>query len=297
MYDRAYALATGAFIILALAALFLTAYWLQGVDPERRPYTVVSSYSVAGLGEGSQVLYRGVPAGRVDSITIDPADPAQVLVRINVDPGIPVHHETYARLHQRGLTGVAQVELLQNAGAAEPPEPLPTTSEDPARIPMAASLVDEVTDAGTQALATLNALAESLNGALDEENLGRVRTVLERVESTLASVEQVAQTLEDDLPRTLDGAARSVDAMATFADRATLSLDEVDELVAELRETAAVARGLGEELSGQTAPGVDRALEALDRAAREIGRLARSLAREPERLLRGTRPEPGPGEE
>lgn len=294
MYDRAYALATGAFVVLALAALFVTAYWLTGADPERRPYTVVSSYSIAGLGEGSQVLYRGVPAGRVNSIAIDPADSSQVLVDIGVDPGIPVNYSTYARLLQRGLTGVAQIELRDNG---ERPEPLPTTRQDPARIEMEASLVDEVTDAGTRALATLNGLADSLQEMLDEQTIERLRTVLGRIDRTMASVEQAAAVLEEDLPRMLDGAQRSVDAVGALAERATLSMEEVDELIAELRETAAVARRLGEELSGRTAPGVERALDALDRAAQEISRLARTLAREPERLLRGTQRALGPGEE
>src|SRR5690606_30321097 len=111
MYDRAYAVATGAFVIAAIAALSLTAYWLAGVDPERRPYVVVSPYSVTGLAEGSEVLYRGVPAGRVERIGIDPDEPANVLIAIAVDAEIPVLESTFARLQQRGLTGTAQVEL------------------------------------------------------------------------------------------------------------------------------------------------------------------------------------------
>jgi phospholipid/cholesterol/gamma-HCH transport system substrate-binding protein len=294
MYDRAYAFATGAFIVLALAALFVTVYWLTGLDTERRPYVVVSSYSVAGLAEGSQLLYRGVPAGRVDRIRIDPEDPSRVLVTINVDAQIPVHYSTYARLQTRGLTGTTQVELHD---AGDRPEPLPTSRQDPARIPMHPSLVDEVTDAGTQALATLNIIVDVIGEALDEENLEQIRAALRRVDNTLTAAEQVALALEAELPRTLQGAARTAEAVTVLAERATSSMDEVDELIAELRETAAVARQLGEDLAGRTQPGIDRALEAFDRAAQEIGRLAQSLARQPERLLRGSRLSPGPGEE
>ena len=35
MYDRAYAIATGVFLVAALAALLVTAYWLTGADPDR----------------------------------------------------------------------------------------------------------------------------------------------------------------------------------------------------------------------------------------------------------------------
>lgn len=294
MYDRAYAVATGTFILAAIAALIITAYWLTGNDPERRPYEVVSEYSVAGLAEGSQVLYRGVPAGRVERIRINPANAAEVLVRISVDPGIPVQRSTFARLHQRGLTGVAQVEL-QDTGKL--PEPLPTTADDPAKIHMEPGLIDEVTDAGTRALARLTELADSLNAILDEENRARVTSILARVDSMIASVEQVTEALEADLPRTLDGATRAADSVATLADRTTESMDEVDALIGDLRETAAVARRLGEELSGSGVPGIDSALDAVNSAARELARLAQSLARQPERLLRGRQTTPGPGEE
>jgi phospholipid/cholesterol/gamma-HCH transport system substrate-binding protein len=297
MYDRAYALATGGFIVAALTALFFTAYWLTGIDPDRRPYIVVSSHSVAGLSDGSQVLYRGVPAGRVDLIRIDPENPARVLVSISVDRDIPVHYSTFARLHQRGLTGVAQVELHDTG---QHPEPLPTSPADPGRIPMEPSLVDQVTDAGTAALATLNNLADTLQRTLQEENIEQLQTMIARIDSTLAAIEQVADVLGQELPQTLEGATRSVDAVADFAARATVSMNEVDELVAELRETAIVARRLGEQVEGQMAPGLDRtfeAFEAFERAAAEISRLAQTLTREPERILRGSRIAPGPGEE
>jgi phospholipid/cholesterol/gamma-HCH transport system substrate-binding protein len=294
MHDRAFAIATGAFIVAALTTLVITAYWLMGADRERRPYVVVSQYSVAGLAEGSQVLYRGVPAGRVERIGIDPADPAQVLVDIAVDPEIPMLRGTFARLHQRGLTGVAQVELEDARDSAEP---LPTSVDAPARIRMAPSLLDEVTDAGTQAIAMLSRLADSLSEALDEQNRAQLRSILTRVDGMLTSVEQVTQALEADLPRTLDGAARAADSVATLAERTTDSMDEVDALIAELRETAAVARRVGDELSGSGMPGIDRALEAVNGAAREMARLAQELARQPERLLRGRQTTPGPGEQ
>jgi phospholipid/cholesterol/gamma-HCH transport system substrate-binding protein len=295
MHDRSYALATGIFVVVAIAVLLVTGYWLAGTDPEQRPYIVMSEHSVSGLGQGSQVLYRGVSAGRVDDIRIDPQDPAQVLVRIVVRPEIPVHHSTFARLRQRGLTGVSQVELDDTG---RHPQPLLTTAHEPARIQMRPGLLDEVTEGGMQALESLNELADSLNAVLDAENRERMRSILARVDRTLHAAERVAQALEADLPRTLDSTARSMEAMAALADRAALSMDEIDALVVDLREVAAVARRFGDDISGRAVPGVDRALDAVDRAAREMARLAQSLTQQPESLLRGRqRPAPGPGEE
>ncbi|SRR5690606_20079497 len=294
MYDRAYAVATGAFIVVAIAALALTAFWLAGIDQERRPYVVVSRYSVAGLAEGSEVLYRGVPAGRVERIGIDPEDPAQVLIEIGVDERIPVLETTFARLQQRGLTGVAQVEL---AFAGTDAQPLPTSAAEPARIPMEPSLLDEVSDAGTQALAIVEEIADTLEQALNEENRERLRAIVARADALLSSAEHVAATLETDLPPALESASRAADSVTALAERTTQSMDEVDALIAELRATTAVARQIGEELAADGVSGLDRAIAAASSAAQEISRLARDLAREPSMLLRGREARPGPGEE
>lgn len=295
MHDRAYAVATGLFVVVALAALAITAYWLTGADPERRPYVVVSAYSVAGLSAGSEVLYHGVPAGRVQAVRIDPADPGQVLIEIAVDAGIPVLESTFATLRQRGLTGVAQVELEHVGTDAKP---LPTSKEAPARIRMAPSLIDEVTDAGTQALAIFREIARTLDEALNERNREKLASLGGRVDRLLASVESLTASLEAELPATLDGAARAADAVADLAERTSASMDDVDALIAELQATAATARALGEELSGTGVARLEETLASVDRAADEIARLARELARQPERILRGGgRAPPGPGEE
>jgi phospholipid/cholesterol/gamma-HCH transport system substrate-binding protein len=296
MHDRSYALATGIFVTFAVLALIVIAFWMAGADTERRPYVVVAEQSISGLGEGSQVLYRGVPAGRVDRIRIDPADPARILIHISVRPEVPIHHSTYASLYQRGFTGVAQVELDDTG---RHPQPMPTTAAQPAHIPLRPSMFDQIAEAGTETLSTLNQLGTNLSAFLDDENRERVRSILASVDDALRSAEQVAQALEADLPRTLDSAARSMDAVAALADRAQTSMDELDTLMEELRETAAVARRFGDDLSGRMGTaGIDRALDAVDRAAREMARLAQSLSQQPEALLRGRqRPAPGPGEE
>lgn len=293
MYDRSYAIATGVFVVAAVAALVLTAYWLAGADPDRRPYVVVSPYSVAGLSVGSEVLYRGVPAGRVEQIRIDPGDPGQVLVRIAVDPQTPVLRSTFARLHQRGLTGVAQIELEHE----QPLEPLPTAAEHPARIPMVPGLIQQAADLGTQTLEIVHRVADSVEQLLNDENGATLRSVATRLDSLLLKAEQVAASVDAELPEALDTATRAADSVTELAERTTATMDDVDALIADLRATAAVARAVSEDVSASGAPGLDRVLETMDSAARELGRLAQALSNDPSQLLYGRRTPPGPGEE
>src|SRR5690606_22729122 len=284
MHDRAYAVATGIFVIAALTALALTAYWLTGAEQERRPYVVVSPYSVAGLTEGSEVLYHGVPAGRVLAVSVDPTDPAQVLIEIAVGAEIPVLESTFATLHQRGLTGVAQIEL-EHAGTDA--EPLQTSKDAPARIEMVPSLIDQVTDAGSQALAVFREIARTLDEALNERNREKLASLAGRMDRLLASIESLTASLETELPATLGSAGRAAEAVTELAERTTASMDDVDALIAELRATAATARALGDELSDGGVARLEETLASVDSAAEEIARLARELARQPERVLRG----------
>lgn len=292
MYDRAYAVATGVFLIAALAALTATAYWLTGVDPDRRPYVVVSPYSVAGLSVGSEVLYRGVKAGRVERIRIDPADPAQVLVHIAVEPQVPVLRSTRARLNQRGLTGVAQVELSH----AQTAEPLPTAAEHPARIPMAPGLIQQATDLGTQTLEILNDVAVTIDRLLDAETGANLQSLTTRLDRLLVNAERIAVSLESELPDALDSATHAADSVAELAERTTASMEDVDALIAELRSTAAVARDIGENLSASSAPALESALESMNAAAAQLSSLAQALSNDPSQLLHGRRTQPGPGE-
>lgn len=293
MYDRAYAIATGVFLVAALAALLVTAYWLTGADPDRRAYVIVSPYSVAGLSVGSEVLYRGVPAGRVEQIRIDPRDSAQVLIRIAVEPQVPVLRSTFARLHQRGLTGVSQVELEHREGV----EPLPTTAEHPARIPMAPGLIQQAADIGTQTLEILNSVAETVEQVLSSESGAQLQSLAARLDRLLLSAERVADSLETELPAALNGATRAAESVTELAERTTASMDDIDALIAELLATAAVAREVGENVSAEGMPALDRALVAMEEAARELGRLAETLSANPSQLLRGRQTPPGPGEE
>jgi phospholipid/cholesterol/gamma-HCH transport system substrate-binding protein len=293
MYDRAYAIATGVFLVAAAAALLITAYWLAGTDPDRRPYVVVSPYSVAGLSVGSEVLYRGVPAGRVERIRIDPQDPSRVLIRIAVEPQVPVLRGTFARLHQRGLTGVAQVELEHGDSM----EPLPTTDEHPAHIPLTPSLIQQASDVGTRTLEILSDVADRLDATWSGENGATLQTVAARLDDLLASAERIAAALESDLPRALDRATYAADSVAELAEGATERLHDADALIEELRATAAAARSLAHDLSDTGAPALQRTLDSMNAAAEELGRLAEALAANPSQLLHGRRQPPGPGEE
>ena len=87
MEIRASYLIVGAVVLALLAGLAAFSMWLVrgDVDHNVARYEIAFSGSVSGLPEGGQVLYRGIPVGRVAEIRIDPDNVENVLVEVDID--------------------------------------------------------------------------------------------------------------------------------------------------------------------------------------------------------------------
>ena len=113
MEIRASYVVVGAVVLALLAGLAAFSLWLvdAGVDRDLARYDIAFAGSVSGLQEGGQVLYRGIPVGRVAEIRIDPDNVENVLVAVDIDRATPIKEDTVAALEFQGLTGVAYVQL------------------------------------------------------------------------------------------------------------------------------------------------------------------------------------------
>ena len=113
MEDRASYVIVGAVVLALVAGLAAFSLWLveAGVDRDLARYEIAFAGSVSGLQEGGQVLYRGIPVGRVGDIRIDPDNVETVLVAVEVDRETPIKADTVATLEFQGLTGIAYVQL------------------------------------------------------------------------------------------------------------------------------------------------------------------------------------------
>ncbi len=297
MGNRAYALLTGLFVIVLGFAIFVIAWWLAGVPAERVPYEVVSREEVTGLNESSQLLYRGVPAGRVERIRFNPDDFREILIRVAVDEVIPVTRGTYATLRVRGVTGLVQL-VLHDEG--DDPELLPTSTEEPGRIPMKAGLVDRLTDQGEAVLGNVESLTENLAKLLDEENVRLIGGILHNMEAATAGFEDLDQQLEPFfavLPQVADETVRLLQDLQTLTAGMQTIPPELTALIDDARALMEIGQRIGEDLERTAAPELERTLRELAETGRELQRLARQLADQPESLFRGPRqPPPGPGE-
>ncbi len=297
MTKESYALFTGLFLLVLGSAIVGITLWLGHYGDHSDPYIVTTNGSVSGLVEESTVLYRGVNAGKVASISFDPMDAKTILVRINVKKGLPITHGTYARLRIQGLTGLAQIEL---GDSGDDPEPLRTSERHPARIAMHPSLVDKLSDTGGNILLRAEELIARFNALLDEPGRQRIQRILANLETAtgkLAHLEEhmdnafaVVPQLSASAQQTLKHTDELVLQVTRLARHGQSVFDDVGDLVS-------AGKSAGDRINQSTLPHLNELLEELRLTAAELKKLSGRIDRDPQILLYGPMPaEPGPGE-
>jgi phospholipid/cholesterol/gamma-HCH transport system substrate-binding protein len=311
MGKETYALYTGLFVLVLGSALIAASVWLGHYGEERDVYIVSTRAAVSGLNAESTVLYRGVQAGKVALIQFDPKDSRNILVKIEVKKELPITHGTFAKLRTQGLTGLAQIEL---GDTGKNQEPLVTSKENPALIPLQPSLLDKLSESGGNILERTEILLTRLSELLDDESRGHLRGILANVEAATGKITDLEQRLDKTLAETHDTAAAFKGAgieIKGAAEQAKKTLAQFNAVPAELQKLSARMQTLAESanalaLSGKTAtdstakttlPQLNSVLEELRATSTQIRKLTGLLEKDPQAMLYGKMPpEPGPGE-
>ncbi len=306
MENRAHALMAGLFVLLLGSALAVAVWWFSGDRERMSEYILVSQSSVNGLSEQGRVRFRGIAAGNVSRITIDPKDARNILVRIRIRADIPVTKATRARLGTQGVTGLAYIQL-EDAGA----DPTPLTGDDGElpRLPLEAGLIEQIADTALAAAQRFKTAADQIVLLFDEKNTARLRASLERLESavvgldrtfaeapkTLASIRNTfnpdnikrISAMLDNLERASGDVTPTVAEARTLIERLTVTANRIDH----------VAQTAGDDLSNGTLPQLNELLRELTGSSRRLSHLLEEVETSPQLLLtgRGT-PPPGPGE-
>ena len=300
MENKAHALAAGAFVVLLSSLLLALALWLTRESGDTQIYEVSTSGAVTGLQAQAVVRFRGVKVGKVMDIGFDAQTPGNVLVRIAVDDDTPVTRNTFATLGFQGVTGIAFVQLDDAGGSAQR---LPTREDQPARIPMRAGLVDQLSEQSGRILAQLEDTSRRLNQLLALENQQVLIQSVAALGQAAASVPPVMQ----EAGRTLQTVRSAVGSVADSSSALRQTAVDVSRLVQRVQQPggaleqlslgAGALAGGGQALQTDTLPLLGRVLDDTSRAARQVGRVAGALQEQPQSLLLGPgRGLPGPGE-
>ena len=239
METRASHMLIGGFVLVLVAALFAMVIWLARVQIDHvvKNYDIFFRGSVAGLGVGGDVRYRGIRVGTVNAIAIDPEDPRRVRVRVEIDGNTPIRKGDRAQLQLQGITGVSFINIGGAEAAAELLQP--AEGQEVAVIPSKPSDIARLLSSAPQLMNRAIVVAERLAALASDENRENLTLIL-------ADTRQFTETLvaqQDRLVRILAAVDRSSgDVAAAVANVRDLSA-KADTLIDETSATLSLARG------------------------------------------------------
>jgi len=310
----------GLFIALLGAGLVAGVLWLSRTDYRGiydRYYTYMNE-SVSGLSNDSSVKYHGVDVGRVKEFVLNPNNPEQVRIALDLVRGTPVKEDTVAVLETQGLTGIATVNLIGGSRAApilraKAGEAFPVINSKPSFLTQLTGSLSRISsnEQLPLLLANLNSLTQDARGVLDGQSRAEIKQML-------ADLTKITGTLAAHRLELADAIAKGGTALDRFAalgkkldDRLPEVLDQTSASVRSLREmtieVARISASLNSALdgsrtdiaqfTGQTLPETNLLVAEVRQLTATLQRLASDLDREPSALIFGrARPVRGPGE-
>jgi phospholipid/cholesterol/gamma-HCH transport system substrate-binding protein len=304
MENRAYAVATGAFVILLATLLAASAIWLSGTRMRGVPYDLITEASVAGLSTGAPIRLRGVEVGQVQEIGFDPLDQRRVRVRALLDSNVRLPEGTRGTISYLGLSGTAYVGLDYPDSASRI---LHTSAAVPARIPLRASGLSQLTDAADRLVTTFNDTLQRVNGMLTPQTSRNVSQFIAHASEAAAEVTVLTRELQpaarhadrvigraDELAQAVQSTARDADALILAANSRGGAMDAIRD---GALSTGQSARGVERALVVETLPRFDVLAERLSHATDSLDQLLQQVQRQPQSLVFGLPPPtPGPGE-
>lgn len=262
-------------MLLLSFAFFGFAIWLAQVDldQENREYDIHFTGSVAGLGVGGDVRYRGIKIGSVMDIRIDPEDPARVLTRVEISGDAPIRKGDQASLALQGITGIAFVNI-EGAKAGAPPLATVNRKGIPV-IPSKQSNIERLFASAPELLTKAIEVTDNLAKLLGPENLGAITGILADMKVLTGAIAGQESRVESVLVSLESSAA---DIAATMASARQL-VDRTESVIDDASETLAVGRGTMAGIDQMITHDVGGLLRELKQAGQDLNAITATLAR------------------
>ena len=275
METKANYVAVGVFVLACVLGVVVALLWLAGTQysQEFEYYQTNFRGPVTGLAKGTSVLYNGIGVGRVDDLQFDPNDPQNVIVILQVRPGLNLRTDSVASIESQGLTGGANVEIT--GGKATSPLLVPQPGQRYAIIQSKTSTFQQLEETASQLIAKLNVSANRINDLLSDQNRKNFAEILANLNTTTAALAKGS----GDINATLKN-------LSTASARLGPVLDDADEDLAKLAKLSGDADTF---FKSPALSDISDLTADMKKLVASLTRLSDELGRSPTKLLFGDR--------
>ena len=297
----------GLFVLLLGTAMIGAILWLGSGGPRKNydRYLVYMTESVSGLSKDAAVKYQGVDIGRVRDISLNPKNPKQVRLLLEIERGTPIKEDTVAILETQGLTGLATINLT--GGDRGSKELKKQKGEEYPVIKSKPSLLGRLDKSLSQLIENLTESSTRFNTLLKDENQAAFSKSLKNLEILTSNLSDRKKDLAELLDNLSVIVQNTRQASAHFPEITTQISTSVAALEKTANEFSAVASSLQEvvgssgkdiqRFTGATLPEASALIQELQQTAVNLRQISEQLERDPSIILYGApRPRPGPGE-
>ena len=297
----------GIFVVVLTAGIIISSAWISGGHSTKtyRKYITYIDETVAGLTEKSPVKFNGVDVGYVESISLNPQNPQQVKLLLEIEESTPIDSSTVAYLQTQGVTGYMFVGLKATKPTAAPIEKKP---EQPYPvIPSTPSLFFQLDNAVGAISENISSVSSSIKAVFDEENRAALRNILQNFEKITATIQHNEEEIEGILKSANETFKNSAEASKKFpeiSNNLNQTLTDARAMVANLstasedaKEALADGKQAIAQLSDESLPSAYEIMERLKTVVANLQMLTDELTDNPSILVRGKiAPPSGPGE-
>jgi phospholipid/cholesterol/gamma-HCH transport system substrate-binding protein len=311
----------GLFVIVAAAVLIGMVFAISGAFG-RVTKTYHAHFSFAGgIEQGATVRYAGGPkVGRVEKLTIDPKNPAQIDVVFSVQTDLPVKTDSRAKIMSMSPLGDNHLEILPGgalSALAPPGSLLPSdayvdfnalTAQITDIAPEAKELILSLNDRSAELKVTVervNDLLNAQNRANLSATLADTRGMIEenrpQIKSTIQHLDSVSQKLEPLLQNLRNTSDEANKALTHIDELLGENRADVRQAVVELRKSLTtltdITSRVDQTLDVNT-ENIDELLDNFRRVSQNLKEFTDTIKKRPYTLIRATNPrEHKPGEQ
>lgn len=283
----------GLFVVILTTAMLSFAYWLTksyGVQVYDTYYVHLTE-SVAGLNIDAAVKYRGVDVGTVTNIGINPENPEEVRLALEINRDTHIKTDTTAAISYYGITGLAFIELK---GMDKNAPLLKVVDDTVPVIPSRPSAIKRIDQSLSQLAEKSAKTLDNINRLFGDKNLKNIEDLL--IES---------KGLVTDLRSQLDGMQTLMDKGVEMESKIISAADKVGEASTSIKLLADNLEKNTTGISQEMSTGMRDSFSALTQLLSDLDILTISLqstindikTSPGDLLFKRTQTLPGPGEE